>query len=176
VTLSSNDDPYNALRQVLGLLFASNRRRQARQRRAGRINDAHLGALSMLTEQAEATAGTLARRAYLNPASGTPMVDQLVRRGLLERRQDSQDRRQSLISLTTAGRLEVAEQDALYRRRFKETFAGITPDELSTAIKVIERIIAVMDSIDEEMTDSGEEDIEALPVAEEPLPSEPCRP
>jgi len=138
------DDRYATLRRSVAGLLGADRRRRVQQRRLGALSDAHLSALFVLTEQEEATAGTLASEADLNPASVTAMVDQLEQQGLVERRRDGKDRRQSLISLTDAGRKEVEEQEQYWRRRLSETFADITPEELSSAVKVIELITKTM--------------------------------
>jgi DNA-binding MarR family transcriptional regulator len=138
-------DPYDTLRRSVGRLLAADRRRRAQQRRANTLSDAHLSALFVLTQQQEATAGTLAKEADLNPASVTAMIDQLEQRNLVQRRRDAQDRRQCWVSLTTAGRKEVEDQERYYRQRIEETFADISDRELDAAVKVIERVTAVMD-------------------------------
>jgi DNA-binding MarR family transcriptional regulator len=138
-------DPYDTLRRSVGRLLAADRRRRARQRRANTLSDVHLGALIVLTQQPEATAGALAKEADLNPASVTAMIDQLEHRGLVERRRDTQDRRQCWVSLTVAGRKAVEDQERYYRRSVEDTFRGVTDGELDAAVKVIERITTVLE-------------------------------
>jgi DNA-binding MarR family transcriptional regulator len=151
MTSISPDEVYDALRKAVGRLLAADRRRRGReqQRRTGTLSHAHLRALFVLTQQKEATAGTLAREADLNPASVTAMIDHLEERGLVERRRDTEDRRVCWISLTDSGHREVEEQERYWRARMAETFADITPKEIAAAVKVLERLATVMDNLSE---------------------------
>ena len=148
----SADERYDALRRAVGRLLAADRRRRGReqQRRAGTLGPSHLRAMFALTRQPEATAGTLAREAELNPASVTAMLDHLEERGLVQRRRDTQDRRQCWISLTDTGRKEVEEQERYWRKKMGQTFADISPEEIACAVKVMERISAVIESLSAE--------------------------
>lgn len=92
------------------LLAAERRLRGADQRRGGGLTHAHVRTLFVLLQEKEATAGTLARVAELNPASVTAMIDQLEGLGLVQRRRDVRDRRLCWVSLTEAGQAQVAEK------------------------------------------------------------------
>jgi DNA-binding MarR family transcriptional regulator len=85
--------------------------------------------------------------ADLNPASVTTMVDQLEAAGLVRRRRDTHDRRQCWVSLTDAGRQQVAEKERYWRARMAVAYSDITPEELAAAIKVIERTAASMERL-----------------------------
>ncbi|HVX22137.1 MAG TPA: MarR family transcriptional regulator [Acidimicrobiales bacterium] len=144
----SPDEPYDELRRSIGRLLAADRRLRGREqhRRGGTLSHSHLRALFGLTQQ-EATAGTLAKVAELNPASVTAMIDQLEGRGLVQRRRDAQDRRQCWISLTDAGRREVEEQERYWRNQMAETLGDISPREIAAATKVLQRIATVMEHL-----------------------------
>jgi DNA-binding MarR family transcriptional regulator len=159
----SPDEWYDRIRTVVGRLLAADRRQRGRdqQRPGGTLSHAHLRALFVLMADHEATAGTLAKAADLNPASVTAMIDQLEASGLVERRRDTHDRRSVLISLTDAGRRQVGEKDRMLRARAAEAFADVTDEELTTAIKVMERIASAMESLDD------------VPVPEGPPPAAP---
>ena len=139
----------DALRREVGKLMAADRRLRSREQQGAgaALTSSHLRALIVLTQQPEATIGTLAREAGLNPASATAMVDQLEARGLAERRRSADDRRQCWISLTEAGRLEVAEKERYWRAQMAETFADITPDEIAAATRVLERMVSTMEQL-----------------------------
>ena len=110
--------PLDTLRTALGRLLAADRRLRGHdQRRRGELSHSHVRALFVLLREEEATAGTLARVAGLNPATVTGMVDHLEHLGLVERRRDDQDRRVCYLSLTEAGRAQVAAKE----RRWHET-------------------------------------------------------
>lgn len=143
---AAGDDDYENLRRSLGSLLAAERRLRGReQHRHGGLSHSHLRALFILTRQPEATAGTLAREAELNPASVTAMIDQLEGRGLVQRRRDHQDRRQTWISLTDAGRREVEEKERYWRAMMGEMLADVTAEEIVAATKVLDRITTVIE-------------------------------
>jgi len=148
VTLS-DDERYDALRRAVAMVLAADRRRRGREQqlRAGTLGPSHLRALFVLTKQPEATAGTLAREAELNPASVTAMIDHLEERGLVQRRRDTEDRRRCWISLTDTGRKEVEEQERYWRAKMAEVFADISPEEIAAAVKVNERVAAVIERL-----------------------------
>jgi DNA-binding MarR family transcriptional regulator len=145
----SDDERYDSLRSAVASLLAADRRRRGReqQRRAGTMGPAHLRALFFLTKHPEATAGALAREAELNPASVTAMIDHLEERGLVERRRDTLDRRQCWISLTDTGRKEVEEQERHWRAKMETMFADINAKEIAAAVKVLDRVAALMGSM-----------------------------
>ena len=146
------DETYDALRFSVGRVLAADRRLRGRdqQRGTGTLGHSHLRALFVLTRENEATAGALARAAELNPASMTAMIDHLEAGGLVRRRRDEQDRRQTWISLTDAGREQVAAKERLWRSKMANGFSDITPDELAAASKVLDRIATVMESLSED--------------------------
>jgi MarR family transcriptional regulator, organic hydroperoxide resistance regulator len=148
-TVGLSDERYDRIRNAVGRLLAADRRQRGRdqQRPSGTLSHSHLRALFVLMKEHEATAGTLARAADLNPASVTAMIDQLEASGLVERRRDTQDRRSVLISLTEAGRLQVGEKERQWRARAAEAFADVTEEEFAVATKVIERIATVMEGL-----------------------------
>jgi DNA-binding MarR family transcriptional regulator len=136
------------LRHAVHVFIASERRLRGRYQRSGEspLSHAHLRALYILTTEHEVTAGRLAREAELNSASVTAMVDQLESRGLVQRRRDRHDRRAIWISLTDQGRSEVAAQEARWRRRLADAFAGTPDADLEAASRVLERLAAVFET------------------------------
>jgi MarR family transcriptional regulator, organic hydroperoxide resistance regulator len=151
----SVDEPYDSLRQSVGRLLAADRRLRGRdqQRGSGALTHAHLRALFVLMQEDEATAGTLAKAAELNPASVTAMIDHLEASGLVRRRRDDQDRRQCWVSLTDAGRTQVQEKERSWRTKMAAVFSDVSADELAAASKVLARIATVMEGLGEAHAD-----------------------
>lgn len=142
---------YEALRQSIGRLLAAERKLRGREGRpGGTLSSSHLRALFILLREPEATPGTLARAADLNPASVTAMIDQLEAQGLVERRRDTHDRRSIQVSLTATGRSRVEEKERYLHSRFDEFFSDVTAGELAAAIKVLDRAAGMMTSMLEE--------------------------
>jgi MarR family transcriptional regulator, organic hydroperoxide resistance regulator len=140
------------LRRSVGTLLAAERRLRSReqQRRTETLTHSHLRALYVLTQEQQATAGTLAKAADLNPASVTAMIDQLEARGLVSRHRDGQDRRQCWISLTEAGREQVEERERYWRARMTETFADVSRKDIETATAIIDRLALVLQGLGDE--------------------------
>jgi DNA-binding MarR family transcriptional regulator len=68
---------------------------------------------------AEVTIGELAERLGIRHHSTVGLVDRLVSRGYLVRRQDPQDRRRTFLSLTGAGEQALAALSAAHRRELR---------------------------------------------------------
>lgn len=146
-----DEEDYSALRHSFGRFLAAERKLRGREGRpGGTLSSTHLRALFILIREPEATPGTLAKAADLNPASVTAMIDQLEAQGLVERRRDTHDRRSIQISLTPAGREKVEKKERDLRSRFEEFFSDLTAEELAAATKVLDRATAMMASMVEE--------------------------
>ncbi|MBO0730301.1 MAG: winged helix-turn-helix transcriptional regulator [Acidimicrobiaceae bacterium] len=136
------------VRNSAGRLLAAERRlRGADQRRGGGLTHAHVRALFVLLQEQEATAGTLARVAELNPASVTAMIDQLEGLGLVQRRRDGRDRRVCWVSLTEAGKAQVAEKQRVWHDVVAEAFEGMSDRELGVAAKGLERLAEALERL-----------------------------
>lgn len=144
------------LQQAVHAFNAAGRRLRGRDRRSGEsLSYGHLRALFVLTAEEEVTAGRLAREAELNPASVTAMVDHLEEEGLVERRRDDHDRRLCLISLTDQGRAEVAAKQEAWSERLAMALSDFRDRDLETAAAVLERLVSVFDSVDDEPAEAG---------------------
>lgn len=89
----------------------------------------------------------LAQLLGLEDASMVPLIDRLVKQGLLQRVQPPEDRRKRLLVLTEKGNeafsVVKTEADALRTDLFKE----IDPQALATTEKVLQQLLARMGSI-----------------------------
>ncbi len=91
----------------------------------------------------EHTVGELARKAHLSPAAASHMIDQLVRAGLVGRREDPRDRRTKKIAITRRGRAFIRRLDSARRRELSDVAARFRPQ---TARKLAE---ALRDAVEE---------------------------
>jgi DNA-binding MarR family transcriptional regulator len=98
-------------------------------------------ALLLVASEEEATsAGTVAERLGLSPAAITRALDALVARGLVNRRECSDDRRVRLVRATDAGRAIVDELAALRSAGLERFVGGLTSDQrelLSAALAAL---------------------------------------
>jgi DNA-binding MarR family transcriptional regulator len=118
------------------------------KRASGSLSPGRLRALNVLLRTDEATPGDLAREAGLRPNSITTMLDQLERSGAISRRRDDADRRVSWISLTDAGRRELADLQRDWERAFAGAFDGLSDGELAAASMVMDRVAEVFLAFD----------------------------
>ncbi len=135
------------LRVAMGELFGAERRLRGRdQQRSRDLTNSQLRALFVLGKSAEVTAGELAKSADLNPASVTAMLDQLEANGIVARRRAAHDRRVCLISLTDKGRSIVDSERRRWQALWEASFGDLSEPELSLALQVMRRMIALLDS------------------------------
>ena len=59
----------------------------------------------------------------------TNICDKLLHAGLITKRQDSEDRRRMLISMTSAGEKILDDQNELVRQRFLSSLRGLSEEE-----------------------------------------------
>ncbi|MBW6642257.1 MarR family transcriptional regulator, partial [Salmonella enterica subsp. enterica serovar Weltevreden] len=83
--------------------------------------------------------GMLAEQLGVEGPTVVPLVDQIERAGLAERRADASDKRAKTIHLTPAGRALAAQAEVRSAEVRSALFAGIPADDLATAIRVLER-------------------------------------
>lgn len=88
------------------------------------ITPSHARALAVLAHHGELRSGELADHLHVVARSVTDLVDDLVDRGLVERRSDLHDRRAVLVRLTDEG-TRVAEAIAQARAVQAETFFAV---------------------------------------------------
>ena len=136
------------VRTAMGELFAAERRLRGRDpNRPGELSNAQVRALFQLERGEACTAGELAKRADLSPASMTAMLDQLEHGGMIERRRSDRDRRQVIVSLTDAGHETLAAKRAKIEQRTAELLAQYDEEELDAAIRVMRSLAELLDSL-----------------------------
>jgi DNA-binding MarR family transcriptional regulator len=136
------------VRTAMGELFAAERRLRGRDpHRPGELSAAQVRALFQLERGEACTAGELAKRADLSPASMTAMLDQLEHGGMIERRRSDKDRRQVIVSLTDAGHETLAAKRAKIEQRTAEVLSPYDDEELDAAIRVMRSLAELLDSL-----------------------------
>src|SRR4051794_36127061 len=83
--------------------------------------------LAILSADAPSSQLVLARLCGLLPAQIVPVVDELERRGLVERQRDENDRRRSVVRLTPQGLELLAQADALAQSIEARLFGELDP-------------------------------------------------
>ncbi len=94
--------------------------------------------------------GALADQLGMEPPSAVPLVDQMERGGLVERRIDAGDKRARTLHLTQAGRDLAARAEARSAEIRAELFDGIDKADLSTALAVLDRLHQVIGAAEQD--------------------------
>jgi DNA-binding MarR family transcriptional regulator len=122
-------------------------RRLRSSRPASGLSMSKLAVLGLLHRQGVTIASALAQHLRIQPQSLTRLLGDLERRGLIVRRADPEDGRQSLIELTTLGVGTLAEDAGQRRAVLADAMAALSPAERATldqASLLIDRLAAMV--------------------------------
>ena len=92
------------------------------------------------------TPGETAAVLRLHPSTVTIVVQALERAGLVEREEDPADRRRSRLRPTAAGRRVAASSSGTVEEAVRRTLAGLVPDDLETAARVLAALASELES------------------------------
>lgn len=85
--------------------------------------------LMTLRLEKRATLSEIGQRLQISKQQMTNICDKLLHAGLITKRQDSEDRRRMLISMTSAGEKILDDQNELVRQRFLSSLRGLSKEE-----------------------------------------------
>lgn len=101
-------------------------------------------ALKLVAQADAKTLGDLAALLGVSNAAASKLVDRLVRRDLLMRRQGRLDRREMSLSLTTSGHDLLARYEALKTVMLTRTFEEFSPEELRRAAGLLTKLSTII--------------------------------
>ena len=79
---------------------------------------------------------------HLSPSAASRAIDRLVRDGLIRREENPDDRRQKLITMTTAGRELLGDMDAVFAERQRQLVSVLDAEELEQYRALVARMLA----------------------------------
>lgn len=85
--------------------------------------------LMTLRLEKQATLSEVGHRLQISKQQMTNICDKLQQAGLITKRQDSEDRRRTLISLTSAGDKILDDQNEIVRQKFLSSLRGLSEEE-----------------------------------------------
>ena len=85
--------------------------------------------LMTLRLEKRATLSEIGQRLQISKQQMTNICDKLLHAGLITKRQDHEDRRRMLISMTSAGEKILDDQNELVRQRFLSSLRGLSEEE-----------------------------------------------
>jgi DNA-binding MarR family transcriptional regulator len=133
---------------------AERRLRSRDHSRPGELTHAQLRSIAALGREREMTVGEIAKSADLKPATVTVLIDQLEAANIVQRHRSTEDRRVCNVSLTPTGWGLLEEKLSSWQAVWDSQLAGVTDDELETAVRVIQQVTAIYDSVTPPATDT----------------------
>lgn len=98
------------------------------------------GVMELLYHKGPTTLGVLAERILITSGSLTYVVDQLAKRGLVQRVACPTDRRVTYAELTDAGRTLLRAIFPDHAEQIRQAVSGLTPEEQETAIALLKKL------------------------------------
>lgn len=133
--------PYYLVSRVT-LMVTSALKKGLAEAGVGDVRPAYLGALFALWQQDGLKVVELGRRSGLETSTMTGLIDRMERDGLVERRDDENDRRVQRINLTDKGREVMHPALQAVDRVLAGVFEGIPEEDISKATDVLKRVLA----------------------------------
>jgi DNA-binding MarR family transcriptional regulator len=100
----------------------------------------HYSVLALLDEGARDTQGAIADALQLDRGTLVGLLDGLQEHGLVERHRDPKDRRRHLVTLTSAGRRQLAKFRTIIARLDNEFLAPLSEDDRAVLHTVLSRV------------------------------------
>jgi DNA-binding MarR family transcriptional regulator len=99
----------------------------------------------LLMLESPQTTGDLAQRLFLTQSAVTQTIDTLVRRDLVERQPDADDRRVTRLALSAAGKELTSHISSLRRKYMQEMVARLSESEIEAMISINEKLTQLFD-------------------------------
>lgn len=104
------------------------------------LTTSQFGVLEAVWHLGPLTHGELGRKLLKSSGNVTVVIDNLSRRGLVERQRDEHDRRVSRVALTADGRALLERVFPSHVERVVDAFAPLDPNELATLSALLRRL------------------------------------
>jgi DNA-binding MarR family transcriptional regulator len=139
-------EPLKKIRQIMN---AGQKHTAAIEKRCG-VNGGQLWIMAELKDTPDLRIGALAKRLAANQATISNLVEDLARKGLIERSHDPADLRATMIKLTSAGSKVLAKAPQPPRGVLPEALAQLDKKTIDQLNKSLQTLIEEMNGIDEQ--------------------------
>ena len=96
--------------------------------------------LMKIRDQGRASQNLLGRLTYADPATIMGVINRLVERGLIRKSADPDDKRKSILILTSKGLNLIESLETTAREVSRETLAPLSPDEQKTFLLLLAKL------------------------------------
>ena len=136
-----DDDPLYTIEQQVGFLL-----RRAHQRSSGifqnlfadsGLTPLQFTSLVKIRDQGRASQNLLGRLTHADPATIMGVINRLVERGLIRKSADPDDKRKSILILTSKGLNLIEALETAARTVSEETLAPLSPNEQKTFLRLL---------------------------------------
>jgi DNA-binding MarR family transcriptional regulator len=103
-----------------------------------------LVALFHLQRSGSATISELSEQLNLALATTSQIIDQMVQSGLVERREDANDRRQKLVTLTSSGHAMIAQVRQVRQSEIAQRLAELPPELTTRLADLLVELVAAL--------------------------------
>ena len=107
----------------------------------GELTAAQYDAMSFIQRHGGCSAKALSEGLQISIPSSTRLVDRLVRKGLVDRRESGVDRRLVILSVTETGQLALQAVREMHIARLRNTLQTFDPDEREMLLALLERFL-----------------------------------
>jgi DNA-binding MarR family transcriptional regulator len=115
------------------------------------LTPSNLRALSVLGDGDGLRVGELAERVGIDETTATRLADRLASAGLVERRGSAEDRRVTVVVLTTVGRRLARAIGRQRRRFFSDVLAALEPEERAELVRLTAKAAGALQATSEEL-------------------------
>jgi len=118
-------------------------RAEMRRQRESSLSVPQFRVLAFLHRHPQASLSDVAEHMGITRATASAMTDRLVQRGLIDRAEDPQERRQVMLKLTLAGDKQLEQMRNRTRETIARVFHNLTAEELaqiSTGLTILSRV------------------------------------
>jgi MarR family 2-MHQ and catechol resistance regulon transcriptional repressor len=112
--------------------------------------------LEALLHKGPLPVNVIGKKVLLTSGSMTAAVDRLERRGLVERRDDPDDRRARIVHLTRAGRESIQKLFAAHEQDMERPISRLTSDEIESLTAILRKLGRGAEALLQEENDTRE--------------------